>query len=192
MSCVARLSVDQYHRMIEAGVLRCGDPIELIEGLLIEKVKPSPPVASTIMRVHKVLAKRLPEKWGIRIRSAITTSDSEPEPDLAVVVEPEGRYMTRHPGPKDTALVVEVSETTLEADRSVMGRMYARARIPAYWIVNVPELHLEVYTRPQAGKSPHYRQKQVLSKSDAVSVALGNETIGPLPVACMLPGGPTP
>lgn len=184
---IHRLSVDQYHRMIAAGILRCGDPIELIEGWLIAKEQQSPPVACTIGCVDSVLRRQLPEGWSIRIRSSITTADSEPEPDVAVVRHTPDEYWTRHPGPKDTALVVEVTETMTQEERTMLGRMYARARIPQFWIVNAKQWIIEVNTKPQAGKPPRYRERRLLTAADSVSLAIGTRLIGPLSAARMLP-----
>src|SRR5438309_2736413 len=94
---IYRLTVQQYHRMIEAGVLDEDDPVELLEGWMVAKMPRNPPHDGTITRMQKRLEPELGEDWLIRIQSAITTRDSEPEPDLAVVSSPLEKYFARHP-----------------------------------------------------------------------------------------------
>src|SRR5947209_6415194 len=108
-----RFSVEQYHRMVEAGVFGPEERTELIEGLVIKKMVRLPPHDAALNRLMRRLARLLPEEWALRVQSAVTARDSEPEPDLAVALGPEENYDARHPGPKDLALVVEVSDSTL-------------------------------------------------------------------------------
>jgi Uma2 family endonuclease len=84
----------------------------------------------------------------IRSQNPITTSDSEPEPDVSVARGSRAKYKSRHPGPKDSALVIEVADSSLERDRGIKKRVYARAGVPVYWIVNLNERQLEVYSQP--------------------------------------------
>ncbi|HXG09571.1 MAG TPA: Uma2 family endonuclease [Gemmataceae bacterium] len=156
---VYRFTVEQYHRMIETGILTKDDRVELLEGWIVPKMPHSPPHDGTVWLVQTALLARLPPQWILRVQSAITTLDSEPEPDLVVARGPGLRYFTSHPQPDDIPLVVEVSDTSLQEDRDGKGRLYARAGIPVYWIVNLPESKVEVYTEPRAGKRPAYRQR---------------------------------
>lgn len=108
-----RFSVEQYHRMIEAGVLTEDDRAELLEGVVTYKMTHNPPHDATISLLQSELLKRLPDEWVLRIQSAITLADSEPEPDLAGARGPARRYLRAHPGPRDLPLLIEVAETTL-------------------------------------------------------------------------------
>jgi Uma2 family endonuclease len=155
---VYRFTVEQYHRMIETGVLTENDRVELLEGWVVPRMPHNPPHDGTVWLVQTALLPRLPKAWILRVQSAITTADSEPEPDLAVARGPGLRYFTIHPRPKDVSLVIEVSDTTLIHDREEKGRLYAQARIPVYWIVNLPETKIEVYTEPRSGRRAGYRQ----------------------------------
>ena len=184
-----RLTVDQYHRMIAAGVLREDDRVELLEGLLVDKMTHNPPHDATVWLVQTVLLPLLPPEWILRIQSAITLGDSEPEPDLAVARGPGTRYVRSHPRPRDLALVVEVADTTLEEDRGTKARVYARARVPQYWIVNIPEAKVEVYTEPRAGRAPGYRQRQDHGVGDMLSLALLDRQVAQVPVRGLLPHG---
>ncbi len=117
----------------------------------------------------------------------VAIPDSQPQPDAAIVAGCNDDYFDHHPGPSDIALVVEVSDSMLEEDQGTMQRIYARARLPVYWIVNIPERQLEVYIQPRAGKNPAYRQCQVIAPPDSVSVTIGGTAVGPIAVADLLP-----
>jgi Uma2 family endonuclease len=182
-----KLSIEQYHQMIQSGVLRSGEKVELLEGYLVEKVPRNPPHDGTLYVVQEAIRPFLSPAWVLRVQSAITLPDSEPEPDLVIACGPPQQYFEHHPGPAEVALVIEVSDTTLEDDRVLMQRIYARARIPVYWIVNIPDRQLEVHTQPRAGKNPTYRHRQVFTPPDSVSLTLGTTVVGPVPVANLLP-----
>lgn len=183
---VVRLSVGQYHRMIETGVLTEDDPGELLEGWIIAKMPQKPQHAGTITRIQRRLDRELGDDWITRVQSAITTRDSEPEPDVAAAQGPEENYWTRHPGPEDIGLVVEVAESTLEADRHVKGRIYARARLPTYWIANLIDRQIEVYTVPRAGKAPAYRNRRDYKMHDTISLIIRGREIARIPVKELL------
>src|SRR5262245_18882937 len=108
-----RLSVEQYHKLIGAGVLVEGSPIELLEGLLVRKMTIHPPHATSLQRTWKRIFALLSSGWTVRIQQPITLSDSEPEPDVAVARGDDLVYSTHHPGPADLGLVVEVADSSL-------------------------------------------------------------------------------
>lgn len=180
-------TVEQYHRMLEAGILADGEPYELLEGLLVKKMTINPPHSVTVSLIDDRLRAVLPPQWSVRPGQPITLSDSEPEPDLSVVVAPVTRYLKSHPTPRDIGLVIEVSDTTLVDDRTVKARVYARARLPEYWIVNIPERQIEVYTRPRAGRSPAYLSRRDYADSQAVPLVLRGQAVATLPVTDLLP-----
>jgi Uma2 family endonuclease len=183
-----RFSVEQYHRMAEAGILTENDRAELLEGVITYKMTHNPPHDCTISLLQAELQARLPAEWLLRIQSSVTLADSEPEPDLAVARGPARRYQRAHPGPRDLPLVIEVADTTLLQDRNDKGRAYARARIPVYWVVNLNAHSIEVYTEPRAGRSPVYRQRRDYHEDQAVPVVLHGPEIGQIPVRDVLPG----
>ena len=141
-------TVAEYHRLLDAGVLPETERVELLEGWIVKSTTRKPPHDARLDQAHEVVRERLPPGWRVRVQSAITLDDSEPEPDLAVVVGPASRYLERHPGPADIALIIEVADSSLALDREVKARVYARAGIPTYWIVNLVDARVEVYTRP--------------------------------------------
>jgi Uma2 family endonuclease len=183
-----RICVERYHEMIEAGVLTEDDPVELLEGLLVEKMSKTPPHVFTTQRARKDLERLAPAGWFVNTHDPVTTSDSEPEPDLSVARGDPRQYQTRHPGPQDLALVVEVSDSSLQRDRTLKLRLYARAMIPIYWIVNLVEGHIEVYTDPTGpDEKPAYRQRRDYGPADEVPVIIESCEIGRIAAREVLP-----
>jgi Uma2 family endonuclease len=181
-----RFSLEQYHQMIQAGVLREGERAELLEGWIVAKMTRNPPHDFALSRLDRLL-RRLSDDWVVRAQCALTLRLSEPEPDVAVVRGPDDRYRTRHPGPQDTALVIEVADASLDEDRGIKLRAYARARIGLYWIVNLPDARVEVYTDPRGGRNPGYRQRQDYGAGDSIPLVLGGQDFGAIPVSELLP-----
>jgi Uma2 family endonuclease len=182
-----RLSVEQYHAMIDAGVLGKNDKVELLEGLLVCKSMQKPPHPTAIELAREALQPRLPREWSVRTQAPITTKESEPEPDVAVVLGPIRRYRAAHPRPGDIAQVIEVSDTTLAEDRDVKLRIYARARLPVYWIINLVDGQVEVYTEPRRGRDPTYRRRQVFRAGENVPLIIDGQDLGIIPVRDLLP-----
>ena len=183
-----RFSVDEYHRMIDAGVLDEMDRVELLDGYVVLKMPRNPPHDSTIQRVQKRLFRLLPPGWDVRIQSAVTLPESEPEPDLAVVRGDDSLYQARHPGPADVGLLVEVADSSLDRDRTDKGRIYAQAGIACYWIVNLIDRQVEVYTAPSgATPAPAYGQRQDFAPGSAVPLWLDGALVASLPAADLLP-----
>jgi Uma2 family endonuclease len=184
---VYRFTVEQYHRMIEEGVFSPDDRVELLEGWVVEKMPHKPPHDGTVGRINRRLMRLLPDEWLVRVQSAITLRISEPEPDLAVVRGPEDTYFERHPHPQDIALLIEVADSSLLDDRRGKGPVYARARIGVYWIVNIKDSRIEVYTEPIAGKSPRYRRQQDFARGLSVPLILADKEFTQIAVDDLLP-----
>ena len=185
---VRRFTVQEYHRMIEVGILTDDDDVELLEGWIIPKMSRNHPHDSTIEFVDEALRALLPGGWRLRIQSAITTSDSEPEPDLTVVQGSARSREGHHPVPREIGIVVEVADSTLAQDRTEKQRIYARAALPMYWIINLVDRQVEVYTDPTGPDPvPQYRQVQVFQPGDNVPLVIAGQQVGLIPVASLLP-----
>src|SRR5207249_5993402 len=113
---VRRFTVDEYHQMIQTGILQEDDPVELLDGWIVSKMPRNPPHDATIDIAQEVFRSVLPAGWRLRVQSAITTDSSEPEPDLAIVRGPAERYLSNHPKPPDIAVVIEVADSSLAQD----------------------------------------------------------------------------
>jgi Uma2 family endonuclease len=185
---IYRLSVEQYHEMARAGILTRDDRVELLEGWLVAKMTKHPPHVIATGQIHDALHGLVPDGWYVSKEDPITTLDSEPEPDLAVIRGIRRDYRDRHPGPQDVALVVEVADSSLPRDRTLKKRIYARAQFPVYWLVNLPETWIEVYTDPTGpAAQPDYRQRQDYGVSDAVPLIIDGREVSCLAVRELLP-----
>jgi len=188
MAGFRRFSVAEYHKLIDIGLLTENDNLELIEGYLVLKMSRNPPHDTCIHLALRMLLRCLPPDWSLRIQSAITLSDSEPEPDLAVVRGVERTYAARHPFPADVGLAIEVADSTLLGDRADKGRIYARAGIGVYWIINLVDRQVEVYSSPSSsGPSPAYGQRIDYGASDQVPLMLDGVLVTNLLVRDLLP-----
>ena len=122
-----RFSVDEYHQMVRTGILSEDEPVELLEGWIVFKMPRNPSHDLALEKADLAIRQRLPEGWRIRIQCAVTTDDSEPEPDMALVRGPLPSRAVSHPRPGEIAMLVEVAESSLDQDRTVKGRTFARA-----------------------------------------------------------------
>lgn len=177
-----QFTVAEYHEMIRHGIVKEDDNVELLNGWVVRKMGHNPPHDATVTRSQRRLSRILSDDWIIRVQCAVTTKDSEPEPDIVVAAGPEESYYERHPGPADVLLLIEVADSTLEEDRTVKGPLYASARFPIYWIINLQDQQIEVYTLPRGGKSPKYKHQQNYSLDDTIPLVLGTQVIAHLPV----------
>jgi Uma2 family endonuclease len=186
--CVFRLTVEQYHTMIKAGVFAHDDKVELVEGMLVRRMSKNPPHVYATRRVGKLIERMLPTGYFLSRQDPITLSDGEPEPDLMVVAGSEDDYAQRHPIPTEVPLVIESSDSSLRIDRKAKLRSYARAAIAAYWIVNVNARCIEVYGDPVSGAEvPSYRSQHVYTADAKVPVVIAGQTVGEIAVADVLP-----
>jgi Uma2 family endonuclease len=188
MAGFRRFSVAEYHKLTEIGILTEDDNLELLEGYLVLKMSRNPPHDVSIHLILRALLSILLPGWSVRVQSAITLTESEPEPDLAVVRGDERTYSNRHPGPADVGLVIEVSDTTLPGDRADKGRIYARAGLACYWIVNLTDRQVEVYTSPSGPTaSPAFAQRVDYHVGDSVPLVLDGTTVANVVVQELLP-----
>ena len=126
-AALARFSVTSYQRMIASGAVTSEDKVELLENYVVLKMPHNPPHDSTIQRMLRPLLKALPGGWDLRVQSAISLSDSEPEPDFVIVRGSSVDYEGHHPFATDVGLVIEVADTSLARDRHDKGRRYSMA-----------------------------------------------------------------
>jgi len=133
-----RFSVEDYHRLGEL-------PVELLRGIVVDKMAKSPLHQFYADRCRRILSTQISPPFIVRQEGPLTTSDSEPEPDVSVVTGPEERYFATHP--KTAELVIEVAVSALEIDR-VKALIYAEAGVKEYWIVCPEEKCVEVYRQP--------------------------------------------
>lgn|SRR5262245_1289732 len=188
MTAFRRFSVAEYHRLIETGVLTEEDKVELLNGYVVLKMPRNPPHDVSIPLTQEALRILLPSGWCIRSQGAITLATSEPEPDVVVARGSWRDYQAHHPGPSEIGLVVEVAESSLTRDRDDKGPIYADAGLPVYWIVNLVDRQLEVYTQPSGTvAAARYAQRQDFRPGDSVHLLLDGAVVGQVAVRDVLP-----
>jgi len=184
---VRRFTVDEYHEIVESGILDRGAPCELIHGWIIPKMGINPPHAYAVNSLMDLLVTIIGSSGVVRIQQPITTNDSEPEPDVVVASGSKRDYRRRHPAPADVHLAIEVSDTTLHEERTTKLELYAKAGIECYWIVNIPDSQIEVHTLPRSGKTSTYRRRVVYKAGDSIPVFVNGKSKGSAAVDEILP-----
>ncbi|WP_158502151.1 Uma2 family endonuclease [Vitiosangium sp. GDMCC 1.1324] len=165
-----RFRLDEYHRLIDVGVLGEDERVELLEGVIVETTPQGRPHALVISRLNRFMTRALGDTYSIRPQLPLSLGDdSEPEPDLAVVTRHEEETAQVHP--RFALLVVEVADDSLRRDRLLKGRIYARARVPEYWVVDVTGRAVEVYSDPDADAG-RYRALRTLGGGETLSSAV--------------------
>jgi Uma2 family endonuclease len=179
-----RMTVDQYERLVQTGVLG-GQPIELIDGLLVRKLGKNPPHVIACEALRDALLPLMPQGWRLAIEAPVRIPEfDEPAPDLAIVQGTRDQYKDHRPGPSDIGIVIEVADTTLDRDRGEKQLVYARGGVPVYWIVNLVDGQLEIYTGASA---TGYRDRRVLACNEQVPVTIGGREFGRIAVSVVLP-----
>ena len=160
----------EYDRLVELGMF-VGERLELLDGLLVVGEPQGSFHVVTVMHVGQVLTSAFGAGWHARLQAPLALDDdSEPEPDVAMVVGVVRDYVAAHPS--TAALVVEVAESSLRLDRRFKAEIYARAGLLEYWIVNLVDRTLEVHREPgvDAAGEARYRSITVLRPPAAVTL----------------------
>lgn len=174
----ARMSVQRYHELTLAGAFTEHDSVELLDGVVTEKMSKNPPHRIATRRCDLALSKIVPAGWHVQNQEPITLQNSEPEPDVTVIRGTLADYSSRHPQIGEVALVIEVSDTTLVTDR-FKAQLYAQAEIPVYWIINLSEHVIEVMESPTSTSGlPAYSKLTKYLAGDQVPVVIAGQTIG--------------
>ncbi len=176
------LTVEQYHCMLAAGILAEGEPVELLDGVLVPKdrgdgMTMNPQHCLAMSRLMR-LGTRVETLGGhLRLQSPLTLEPHhEPEPDGMLVHGQPERYAERHPAAADIGCVIEVSSSSLERDRTTKQRIYAEAGIEQYVIVNLVERRIEVYEAPEPDAG-QYQVVRFASGEESVTLRLGEARV---------------
>jgi Uma2 family endonuclease len=154
-----RFTVDEYHKMGEAGILGEDDRVELIDGEIVQMSPIHIPHAVCVDLLTMIFAPLLAGKGIVRVQNPIfIDAINEPQPDVILLKARDYLKQKHHPGPEDIMLVIEVSDSTVTFDRRQKIPRYARAGIPEAWLVNIPKGVVEVYTEPVGDKYESIRR----------------------------------
>jgi Uma2 family endonuclease len=180
-----RMTLEQYESLITSGFFTKRDDVHLINGYLVTRMAESTLHGAICEMIRLAIEAFLLATWHTRSEKGlrIPAQLSMPRPDLAIVRGVPRDYLARYPEPADTALVVEVSNTSLDEDRA-MADIYGAGGVPVYWIVNLVDGQVEVYSNP--GPSG-YQTHEVLAPGHVLHVKLDGVEIGEIPVADILP-----
>lgn len=157
---VAKWTIDDYHRMIAAGILD-NRRVELLKGEIVEMSPEGEPHAYFSSEAGEYLIRLLGDRAMVRPAKPITLpNDSEPEPDIAIVQRLGREYLEHHPYPENVLWLIEYSDSSLDKDLETKSRIYAEAKIPEYWVVNLKKRQIVVFRDPEDGE---YATKSTLT-----------------------------
>lgn len=144
-----RFTLDEYHRMVEVGILNEDDRVELIRGEIVQMAPIGRDHASCVARLTHVLLGRLHGRTVLWPQNPLTIlPDSEPQPDIILLTWRDDFYRRALPRPQDVALLVEVAGSSLRYDQHVKGALYSEAGVRDYWIVDLDGDAVEVHRDP--------------------------------------------
>jgi Uma2 family endonuclease len=161
-----KFTTETYHKMSELGLFPEGDRLELIKGEIIEMSPVGLKHASCVKRLNHLFMKKLGDQVIVGVQDPIQLEDnSEPQPDLVLLKPRSDFYGNEHPQPKDILLLIEVSDSSLEYDRTVKIPLYAENQISEVWLVDLNESCLEIYRKPYQN---YYQNTQKLSHINSI------------------------
>ena len=157
-------TVAEYYKLAEVGILKDTDRVELINGEIITMSPMNAPHSGMVARLTRLLIRNLDDKATILAQSPVRIDNhSQPEPDLIVAKFKLDDYSKQHPTPNETHIIIEVSDPTLAKDQTIKIPLYANAKIPECWIVNLVDKQIEIYRQPKKGE---YHFKKIISEKD--------------------------
>lgn len=191
------LTVDQYDCLIEQGQIAEGAPVELLDGQMVLKDRShlgEDPMsvgelhASGVTRLGKLVIDLAGTGAAIRCQQPIAIPPAhEPEPDGAIVIDVGDEYENGHPRPADVFCLFEVSDSSLDLDRTTKARIYAAAGVPLYVIVNIPDRRLERHADPIPGGAAYKTIDQV-EPGQTLRLPLGNGRVVEIAANRLIPG----
>jgi len=147
------LTVDDFHRMGDAGIFRPDARTELIDGEIIEMAPIGAPHAGITKRLIDIFSRQVGGAAIIDAQDPVVLgTSSEPQPDLALLRPRDDFYVKSHPGPEDVLLLIEIADTTLAYDRDTKIPLYAQSGISEVWLIDIKGRHLDVYRQPEEGR----------------------------------------
>lgn len=185
-----RMSMEKYEAMVESGVFTKRDRFQLVEGLLVAIMTENPPHAIACELCSEVLKRVLSTGWHVRSDRPlrIPARTSVTEPDLVVARGEIRDYLKRHPEPVDVSLVIEVAASSLEEDRTLMARVYGGGGVARYWIINLVDHQVEVYSQPSGTEEPlGYRHCEIFRPGQSIPVVIDETEVTRIAVAEILP-----
>lgn len=171
LTTAKRFTLDEYHRLAELGFFTEDDRVELIRGEIMQMAAKGTPHTNCCRDLLEELAQLLAGRAKLQCQDPIVLpSNSEPEPDFAILRKRADNYRFALPKADDVLLVIEIADSTLKYDQEVKIPLYAEAGISDYWIFNLVKNHLETYSKP-------YQELQGSFGYSVKHIVLPNNTI---------------
>ncbi len=160
-------TVQDYHRMIETGIIDEDERVELLAGQIVKMAAKGTAHNAAVKRTVELLQDLLGRSVLISVQDSIQLNDnSEPEPDIALLMRDPLYYEDHHPTPSEIYLIIEIADTTLRKDCSTKATIYAQSGITDYWVLNINDRQLHVFREPsQEG----YKSELILADSMTIS-----------------------
>ncbi len=179
-----RLTVEQFEKMIDAGVFPDRPRVELLGGVLFRNMTKNDPHNFAVGFMGSVLNRLLEPAWLAQEEKPVILGKFwRPEPDIAVIRGPRERYRKRAPRNEDPGLLIEVCDATYSKDRGIKYRGYAAAGVGTYWIVNLPQKRIEVYSQPSGqGKTAAFQEAKSYGTNGEVPLILDGQERGRIAV----------
>lgn len=162
------ISVSEYYKMAEIGILMPEEKLELIHGEILIKMPSSPYHAGHLMKLNTLLGEKIDDQVILSVKQPLRLNEyNEPEPDIALLKFKEDYYASAHPGPLDVLFILEVSHASLNFDKEIKGPLYALFGIQTYIILDLESKQIELYTDPKENK---YLKKNVFQKGGVFEI----------------------
>ena len=167
-----KFTIEEYHQLVDLGFFTENDRIELIRGKIIEVTPKRTPHSVCNSQLWKQLYRLIGDRAEIRVQEPIIFSpDSESEPDVVIAKKKTDNYLSTHPTAADIILIIEISDSTLKYDRETKLPLYAETGISHYWIVDLVDSRLEVYSNPFSDRDKFdYRNKSIVLSNETINI----------------------
>jgi Uma2 family endonuclease len=160
-------TVEEYHRMAEAGIFGADERVELLEGKIIWMIAKGTAHRSAVGRIDKLLQNRLVNRAWVSIQDPVKLNErSEPEPDIAVVKVDPLDYADHHPTPSEVYLIIEVADSSLKLDCETKGKAYSKGGITDYWVLDVVNRQLHIF---REAREDSYQSEEILVENEIIS-----------------------
>ena len=162
------IDVEEYYKMAEAGILKPTDRVELIHGEIIKMSPVSSKHAGLVKKLNKILNKALGDDFIIGVQDPVKIdNENEPEPDLSILKFRQDSYTGEHPKAEEVLCIIEVSGSSYDYDTNIKSLLYASAKIETYWVIDIDNKRVEVFSNPKDGR---YRKKEEYERGDQIEL----------------------
>ena len=173
LTTAKRFTIDEYNRLVELGFFHEDDRVELIRGEILSMVAKGKLHSTCNRRLIRELSNLIGNRGTLQNQDPIIIpTNSEPEPDIAILRNRDDDYLSSHPTPQDVLLLIEIADSSLKYDQEVKLPLYAEAGISDYWIFNLIENCLETYNEPYRDLQDKfgYRRKVIYLPNESVNL----------------------